>query len=116
MAQLEQRIHALLDSDAAATLAGIRRGIEKESLRITTDGTLAQTPHPPALGSALTHPYITTDYSEALLEFITPPSTELHKPLEFLEQLHRYVYSHIGDEVLWVNSMPCMIPTMTTCR
>ena len=109
MAQLEQRIHALLDSDAAATLAGVRRGIEKESLRITTDGTLAQTPHPPALGSALTHPYITTDYSEALLEFITPPSTELHKPLEFLEQLHRYVYSHIGDEVLWVNSMPCMI-------
>ena len=79
--KLEQRIHALLDSDAAATLAGIRRGIEKESLRITTDGTLAQTPHPAALGSALTHPYITTDYSEALLEFITPPSTELHKPL-----------------------------------
>jgi len=107
--KLEQRIHALLDSDAAATLAGIRRGIEKESLRISTDGTLAQTPHPAALGSALTHPYITTDYSEALLEFITPPSTELHKPLEFLEQLHRYVYSHIGDEVLWVNSMPCMI-------
>ena len=107
--KLEQRIHALLDSDAAATLAGIRRGIEKESLRITTDGTLAQTPHPAALGSALTHPYITTDYSEALLEFIPPPSTELHKPLEFLEQLHRYVYSHIGDEVLWVNSMPCMI-------
>ena len=109
MKHLEQRIHALLDSDAAATLAGIRRGIEKESLRITTDGTLAQTPHPKALGSALTHPYITTDYSEALLEFITPPSTELHKPIEFLEQLHRYVYSHIGDEVLWVNSMPCMI-------
>lgn len=109
MAKLEQRIRALLDSDAAATLAGIRRGIEKESLRITTDGTLAQTPHPQALGSALTHPYITTDYSEALLEFITPATTELHKPLEFLEQLHRYVYSHIGDEVLWVNSMPCMI-------
>ncbi|EKF74741.1 glutamate--cysteine ligase [Alcanivorax hongdengensis A-11-3] len=109
MTQLEQRIRALLDSDAAATLAGIRRGIEKESLRITTDGTLAHTPHPKALGSALTHPYITTDYSEALLEFITPPSTELHKPIAFLEQLHRYVYSHIGDEVLWVNSMPCMI-------
>ena len=109
MKELEQRIHALLDSDAAATLAGIRRGIEKESLRITTDGTLAQTPHPKALGSALTHPYITTDYSEALLEFITPATTEVHKPLAFLEQLHRYVYSHIGDEVLWVNSMPCMI-------
>ena len=95
--KLEQRIHALLDSDAAATLAGIRRGIEKESLRITTDGTLAQTPHPAALGSALTHPYITTDYSESLLEFIPPPSTALRQPIEFLENLHGYAYRHIDD-------------------
>lgn len=65
MKHLEQRIHALLNADAAATLAGIRRGIEKESLRITTDGTLAQTPHPRALGSALTHPYITTEIGRA---------------------------------------------------
>lgn len=106
---LDQRIQALLDANAASTLTGIRRGIEKESLRITTQGTLAQTPHPQALGSALTHPHITTDYSEALLEFITPPSTDLHQPLAFLEKLHCYVYKHIDDEVLWVNSMPCMI-------
>lgn len=106
---LRQRIQALLDSDAAASLADIRRGIEKESLRITDRGTLAHTPHPAALGSALTHPYITTDYSEALLEFITPPSTCLRQPIEFLEDLHRYAYRHIDDELLWVNSMPCMI-------
>ncbi|MBL7250728.1 glutamate--cysteine ligase [Alloalcanivorax sp. C16-2] len=106
---LSQRIQALLDSDAAATLADIHRGIEKESLRITEQGTLARTPHPRELGSALTHPYITTDYSEALLEFITPPTTCLRRPIEFLEQLHRYTYRHIGDELLWVNSMPCMI-------
>ena len=84
---LSQRIQALLDSDAAATLADIHRGIEKESLRINEQGTLARTPHPRELGSALTHPYITTDYSEALLEFITPPTTCLRRPIEFLEQL-----------------------------
>ncbi|MCU5783323.1 glutamate--cysteine ligase [Alcanivorax balearicus MACL04] len=106
---LSQRIQALLDSDAASTLVGIRRGIEKESLRISTDGNLARTDHPEALGSALTHPYITTDYSEALLEFITPASSDLHSPLEFLDQLHRYTYRHIGDELLWVNSMPCRV-------
>ncbi|ASK36222.1 glutamate--cysteine ligase [Alcanivorax sp. N3-2A] len=106
---LRQRIQALLDSDAASTLTEIRRGIEKESLRISPQGGIAHTPHPRELGSALTHPYITTDYSEALLEFITPPSTELHHPIEFLEDLHRYTYRHIGDELLWVNSMPCRI-------
>src|SRR5699024_5968460 len=78
-------------------------------LRITDRGYLAQTPHPKALGSALTHPYITTDYSEALLEFITPPTESLSEPLSILEELHRYTYEHIGDELLWVNSMPCIM-------
>ena len=49
----------------------LRRGIEKESLRVRPDGTLATTPHPAALGSALTHPHITTDFSESQLELIT---------------------------------------------
>lgn len=105
---LEQRIRALQDSDATV-LTDMRRGIEKESLRVTTDGRIAQTPHPRALGSTLTHPHITTDYSEALLEFITPASTELAEPLAFLDQLHRFVYSNIGDGILWTHSMPCMI-------
>lgn len=48
------------------------RGIERECLRVDCEGLLALTPHPVALGSALTHPQITTDYSESLLEFITP--------------------------------------------
>jgi gamma-glutamylcysteine synthetase len=37
-------------------LTGLNRGIEKESLRVRMDGKLATTPHPPLLGSALTHP------------------------------------------------------------
>lgn len=108
--QLDRRIRALLnDVSAAGSLAGIRRGIEKESLRINNNGKLAHTAHPAALGSALTHPWITTDYSEALLEFITPPTQALHEPLEFLDTIHRYTYQHLDDELLWVNSMPCIM-------
>jgi glutamate--cysteine ligase len=106
---LNRRLQALIDANAAPTLRDIRRGIEKESLRITPQGTLAQTPHPLTLGSALTHPHITTDYSEALLEFITPATTGVSTPLEFLDQVHRYTYSQLGDELLWVNSMPCRV-------
>ena len=52
-------------------LARLRRGVEKESLRVTPSGALAATPHPAGLGSALTHPHITTDFSEAQPELIT---------------------------------------------
>lgn len=108
---LEKRITALLDSRAAPTLADMMRGLEKESLRITPQGYIAQTPHPRTLGSTLTHPYITTDYSEALLEFITPASKTMGEPLEFLDRLHRFTYANIGDEILWTSSMPCMVST-----
>ncbi len=88
----------------------IQRGIEKESLRVTPHSRLAQTPHPQALGSALTHPFITTDYSEALIELITPVFDDIDECLEFLADLHRYVYRHLpDDELLWVASMPCFL-------
>lgn len=88
----------------------IRRGIEKESLRVTSRGTLAQTDHPAALGSALTHPCITTDYSEALLELITPISDSIEECLQHLHDLHVYTYANLpADERLWVSSMPCLI-------
>ena len=64
-------LHQRLDALAPESLANLRRGIEKESLRVRPDGTLATTPHPAALGSALTHPHITTDFSESQLELIT---------------------------------------------
>ena len=70
---LEQRLARIADHGGSAIIVGGRRGIEKESLRITPEGLVARTPHPYALGSALTNKYVTTDYSEALLEFVTPP-------------------------------------------
>lgn len=91
-------------------LAGLRRGIEKESLRVRPDGTLATTPHPPALGAALTHPHITTDFSEAQLELITGVHTSPEGCAEELRRIHQFVLRNIGDELLWCGSMPCGLP------
>jgi glutamate--cysteine ligase len=84
-------------------------GIEKESLRTDKKGVIANTDHPVALGSALTHPYITTDYSEALLEFVTPPLDTAEQAIDFLGQIHQFVYPNIGKECLWPASMPCIL-------
>lgn len=86
----------------------VRRGIEKESLRVTPAGEIALTSHPRALGSALTNPFITTDFSEALLEFITPVYDDIETCLTRLEQIHRFTLQNLdGGEMLWVASMPC---------
>src|SRR5690606_37564478 len=91
-------------------LRGLRRGIEKESLRSQPDGKLALTPHPAPLGSALTHPHITTDYSESQLELITGVHASVEQCLEELTQVHQFTYRALGDELMWVGSMPCTLP------
>jgi glutamate--cysteine ligase len=96
-------------SGQAQVLRGITRGYERECLRVDASGQLAASPHPLALGSKLTHPWITTDYSEALLEFITPPSQDAAFPLAFLRELHRFSASHLGTELMWAGSMPCRL-------
>ena len=106
---LHKQLQALANPDTLPVLTTINRGIEKESLRITANGTLAPTPHPRALGSALTHSSITTDYSEALLEFITPVSDDIEGSLTQLDDIHRYTYQKIDGELLWAASMPCIL-------
>ena len=105
---LESRVKGL----TAATLKGMLRGIEKESLRTRSDGKLATTPHPAALGSPLTHPQITTDFSESQLELITGARTSVDAMLEELTHIHQVVYRAIArnDEILWCASMPCGLP------
>jgi glutamate--cysteine ligase len=105
----EQRLSELLDSGRQHTLREGLTGLEKESLRVGPDGSIAQTPHPAALGSALTNPWITTDYSEALLEFITPPLGSPEEALAFLRDLQQFVYLKLEGELLWSSSMPCVI-------
>jgi len=86
------------------------RGLERETLRVTPEGTISHKQHPAALGSALTHPMITTDYSEALLEFITDPFPKIDDLLGQLGNTHSYTSSRLGDgELLWPSSMPCIL-------
>ena len=105
----ERRLSSLVNSGQPEILQGGLRGVEKESLRVTPQGRLAQTPHPRALGSALTSEHITTDYSEALIELVTPTFTTTWELLQYLLDLHEFVYRHLGEELLWATSMPCRI-------
>lgn len=105
----KERLAALLAADRPTLLKGGLTGLEKESLRVGPDGSIAQTPHPAALGSALKHPWITTDYSEALLEFITPPLGKPAEAVRFLRELQHFVYLNIDQELLWSSSMPCVV-------
>jgi glutamate--cysteine ligase len=107
---LAQRLQAL----GPDRLRGIRRGLEKESLRVLPGGTLALTPHPLALGSALTHPRITTDFSESQLELITGVHACVPDMLDELAEIHQAVFLALQveqpDERLWVSSMPSCLP------
>ena len=105
----ERRLGALINSGEPQILQGGRKGVEKESLRVTPRGRLAHTPHPAALGSALTNENITTDFSESLIELVTPAFTHSWELLQYLLDLHQFVYRHLGDELLWATSMPCAI-------
>lgn len=105
----ERRLAALINGGEPRVLQGGRRGVEKESLRVTPDGRIAQTPHPAALGAALTHEHITTDYSEALIELVTPTFRSNWELLQYLCDLHQFTYRHLGDELLWATSMPCVV-------
>ncbi|MEX2475334.1 glutamate--cysteine ligase [Marinobacter sp.] len=99
--------HHIFHQFSGSDWGGFLKGVEKEGLRVDRDGFIAQTPHPRALGSALTHPAITTDYSESLLELITPVCSSTGAMLDSLRDIHRFVQRHLGDEVFWAASMPC---------
>ena len=107
---LNRRLAVLGEQSNLSLLEKCLHGIERECLRVTGEGRLAQTPHPEALGSALTNEQITTDYSESLLEFITPALANPAHTLESLEKIHRFAYSKLGNEYIWSPSMPCPLP------
>jgi glutamate--cysteine ligase len=104
--QIRERLRAL----GPNVLQGIRRGIEKESLRVGHNGQLAMSPHPLSLGSALTHPHITTDFSESQLELITDVHKQIEHCLDELTRIHQTVYRSLGEDMLWCASMPCGLP------
>ena len=106
MSSLSKRLDAL----TVEQIKGISRGIEKESLRTTLAGDLAHTPHPAGLGSALTNPHITTDFSESQVELVTGVHRDVDACLSELQQIHQFVYQAIDQDMLWACSMPGTLP------
>jgi glutamate--cysteine ligase len=105
----EKHLAGLVNSGERSVLVGGLKGVEKESLRVTPEGRPSQRRHPRALGSPLTHEHLTTDYSEALIELVTPTFTTTWELIAYLTDLHQFVYRHLGDELLWCTSMPCRL-------
>ena len=93
----------------------ISRGIEKESLRVSKNNTISSADHPPSLGSALTNKYITTDFSEALLELITPTHSSVEDALKNLEEICKFVVEETS-ETIWPSSIPCKIENEDSIR
>lgn len=107
---LTRRLALFTSPENRALLGQGLRGVERETLRVTAQGQLATTPHPIVLGSALTNEQITTDYSESLLEFITPAKHDIADALKRLDEIHRFVHANLNGELLWNESMPCVLP------
>lgn len=105
----QQYIAAFSDDKHNASLTGIGRGIEREGLRVLPQGKLSNEPHSYHLGSALTHPNITTDYAECLLEFITPVSYSPQTAIDQLRDIQKFTFSQLDGELIWPTSMPCFV-------
>lgn len=100
---------SLINNELLPQLTKIERGIEKEGLRVLPCAGIAQDGHPEKLGSTLTHASITTDYSEALLEFITPKQQVVESAVGYLSGLHQYALDKMGEQLIWPASMPCRL-------
>jgi glutamate--cysteine ligase len=103
----ERRLAGLINSGERGVLRGGLKGVERESLRVLPSGELSHAPHPESLGRPLTNEHITTDFSESLIELVTPAFGESWALLQYLCDIHQFVYRHLGEELLWATSMPC---------
>lgn len=93
--------HQLLDA---------KFGLEREGLRVTSDGVLSTKPHPSIFGDKKENPYITTDFSESQLEVITPVFDSAKDTVEFLDSLYNIAALELEDEYIWPQSMPAITP------
>lgn len=108
--EVSQRAKALFSDADSDLFSGRRVGLEKETLRIDVNGKIAQTDHPVALGSALCNAQITTDFSEALLEMVTPPCASVSQALDNMVGIHQFILPRLEDsQGLWNTSMPCVL-------
>lgn len=90
-----------------STLTQNAMGLERETLRVNQQGVVMATPHPSAIGNKLSHPEITVDFSEGLLELVSPPRAGFAAVRDDMQRLHAWVARHLPeDEMFWGLSMP----------
>ncbi|MDP3071267.1 MAG: hypothetical protein Q8N18_13335 [Opitutaceae bacterium] len=77
-------------------------GLEREVLRVETDGQPARTPHP----FSPEEKQISVDFAETQAELITQPQRDPESALAELARLHGRLQAAIGGELLWPLSLP----------
>ncbi|MFK8080193.1 MAG: glutamate--cysteine ligase [Granulosicoccus sp.] len=108
--EVRKKADLLTGSCGPGLFSGRKTGLEKECLRVSASGGISQRDHPETLGRALTHPFITTDFSEALLEMVTPPCDSAPEAMEFLTAIHQFIVNRLpAGEHIWNTSMPCIL-------
>lgn len=114
---VSRRLSQLISNSEPSSFSGRRVGLEKETLRIDANGVIAQSDHPAKLGAALCNSAITTDFSEALLEMVTPPCESASSAMDYLQGLHQFILPRLADqEGLWNTSMPCVLQGDSSIR
>lgn len=90
-----------------SSLTQNRMGLERETLRVNQSGEVVSTPHPRAIGHKLSHPEITVDFSEGLLELVSKPSVGYAAVRQDMQRLHAWVARNLQPgELYWGLSMP----------
>lgn len=103
-------INSILENKLQRYLHIGNYGIEKENLRVNSRGELSQRPHPECFGHKVDNPYIKTDFSESQVEVVTPALDTIEEAYDFLRNLNNIVNTNIGEEYLWPQSSPCVLP------
>jgi glutamate--cysteine ligase len=85
-------------------------GIEREGLRVNDNGELSEKEHPSVFGDKVKNSYITTDFAESQVEVITPPFKNPKDTYNFANTLYDIVAMEIGEEYIWPQSMPGVVP------
>lgn len=98
----------ILENNLDRKLIRSNFGLEKENLRVDSEGKLALTKHPEIFKED--NPYIKRDFSESQVEMVTPACKSVDEVYDFMENLHNIVTTSLKDEYLWPQSNPPIIP------
>lgn len=87
-------------------------GIEREGLKCTKDGCLANTVNSKLFEDVGKNSFMGTDFGEAQLEFRTPVCENVTECYDKLENITDMAINEIrkNGEMIWPYSMPCIIP------